>query len=81
MSENNQLNKEWLRRTKDQLYLEMVELNNDADRLRKLSKAHHLREYKNKLISLTYAIEDEVDRIDETCIEIEMYLINVGTKK
>lgn len=81
MSDNNQLDKEWLRRKKDELYLHMVELNNDADRLKKLSKAHYLREYKNKLISLSYAIEDEVDRIDETCIQIEVYLINSGTKK
>lgn len=72
---------DWLRRKKDQLYLEMVDLMADSDRLKKLAKTHHLRDHRNKFMQLSYAIDDQVDDIDETCFVIELHLKNIGKKK
>lgn len=72
---------DWLRRKKDQLYLEMVDLMADSDRLKKLAKTHHDREKRHKFTQLSYAIDDQVDEIDETCFLVELHLKNIGKKK
>jgi hypothetical protein len=77
----NQENNDWLRRKKDQLYLEMIDLMADSDRLKKLAKIHDNREYRHKFLQVSYAIDDQVDDFDETCFLIELHLKNIGKKK
>ena len=77
----NKTDNEWLRRRKDQLYIDMVELNDDSDRLKKLASSHPIRKYRNKFLQLSYAIDDQVDGMDEACIAIELHLKNLGKKK
>lgn len=77
----NQDNNDWLRKRKDQLYLEMVDLIADSDRLKKLAKSHYNREKRHKFLQLSYAIDDQVDDFDETCFRIELHLKNIGKKR
>ena len=67
--------KQFLRDKKEELYVRLTELTEDADRIKKIAKQYpHMQTWKHKLLGLSYAIDAQADEIDETCIAIETYL-------
>lgn len=67
--------KQFLRDKKSELYTRLLELTEDSDRLKKIAKQYSFQQsWKHKLLNLSYALDEQADEIDETCIAIETYL-------